>query len=131
MRASKNYDLIPVLADELEANGFDDARILEKCRRTGYWSGKQTFAQMVVGMAFSDETAAAVKWITHFADDINQTYIGLMNAAETWNRYQDYTRDDSESYKDHWDRFSEFWQHYETLTGETVAEKDSFFTCSC
>lgn len=71
-------------------------------------------------------------WIDKFADDIDQTRNRLMEAADLWVEDEDYTYDNSERYKDHWDKFPEFWKHYEIVRGVTVKDKEaSFFTCSC
>jgi hypothetical protein len=80
-----------------------------------------------------DPVAASRKWIEEFAARIDQTYGRLMSAAESWIECQDYTYDNTEAYKDHWDQFPEFWKHYEIVTGKTVDEdkRESFFTCSC
>lgn len=77
--------------------------------------------------------AASQAWIAEFAAQIDQTPNRLMDAAEQWLNSGDYTYDNSESYKDHYAKFKEFWPHYEIVTGKTVAESDrkSFFTCSC
>ena len=70
-------------------------------------------------------------WIRDFAESIDQTYNRLMEAADLWVSQGDYTYDNSESYKDHYDKFPEFWEHYENVRGVQVADKDRFFTCSC
>lgn len=73
------------------------------------------------------------EWIEKFAEEINQTYRSLMSAAENWVDGRDYTYDNSESYKDSYEKFPEFWKHYAVVTGTTpdVSPDDSFFTCSC
>lgn len=78
-----------------------------------------------------DPKAKSQKWIEGFAERLDQTYTRLMSAAARWNESGDYTRDDSETYKDYWDEFPEFWKHYEIVTGEAVESKEAFFTCSC
>ncbi|WP_254218431.1 hypothetical protein [Burkholderia multivorans] len=85
------------------------------------------------GAPAGDAVSASRKWIEDFAGRIDQTYSRLMNAAENWLQYDDYTRDDSEAYKAYWDEFPEFWKHFEIVTGKAVAEekRESFFTCSC
>lgn len=73
-------------------------------------------------------------WINNFADEIRQHPESLMNAADKWVETDDggdYTYDNSESYKDHWDKFPEFWRHYEIVTGRKPKRNQSFFTCSC
>lgn len=71
-------------------------------------------------------------WIEDFAERIGQTYDDLMAAADRWERYNDYTYDNAEGYKDHWDEFPEFWTHWSAVTGRDKPEDaTSFFTCSC
>lgn len=77
------------------------------------------------------------EWIKEFADKIRQHPDSLMDAADNWvstddGKYGgDYTYDNSESYKDHYDQFPEFWKHYEIVRGKAPLSKESFFTCSC
>lgn len=86
-----------------------------------------------------DAKAASERWIAQFASDIDQTVNRLMEAADLWletsngSGWGEHTYDNSESYKTHWDKFPEFWKHYEIVKGTTVPEDDktSFFTCSC
>jgi hypothetical protein len=80
----------------------------------------------------TDPVSVSKKWIENFAADIDQTYNRLMGAAEDWLYSGEYAYDNTESYKDHWDKFPEFWNHYEVVTGKKVEDKEaSFFTCSC
>lgn len=81
----------------------------------------------------SDPVSASRKWIEDFAADIDQTYNRLMDAAATWVEDKDCTYDNSEAYKPHWDKFSEFWKHYEVVRGVKLPEmyRECFFTCSC
>lgn len=80
---------------------------------------------------------AAHDWIDNFAGDLGMSFDELMGAADLWVTTDngkwggEYTYDNSETYKDHWDKFGEFWEHYQTLTDKTPMSKDSFFTCSC
>jgi hypothetical protein len=80
----------------------------------------------------ADPVAESRAWIEGFAAEIEQTYNRLMEAADLWIEEGDYTYDNSEHYKDHWDKFPEFWKHYEIVTGKKVEDKsDTFFRCSC
>lgn len=80
----------------------------------------------------SDPVSQSWAWIKNFANDIRQHPDALMEAADTWVAYEEYTYDNSERYKDHWDKFPEFWTHYEIVRGVKVADKGKhFFTCSC
>lgn len=78
-----------------------------------------------------DPVADSKKWIEDFAARIEQTYNSLMRDAARYLEYGEYTRDDSESYKDFWEDFEEFWEHYQVVTGKKVEDKGSFYTCGC
>lgn len=80
---------------------------------------------------YTDPVDISKAWIIAFAADLDQTYKRLMDAADQWVNDGDYTYDNSETYKDHWDKFPEFWDHYKVVTGREPNEKESFFTCSC
>lgn len=70
-------------------------------------------------------------WIKEFADRIRQHPDSLMEAANLWIESEEYTYDNSESYKDHDEEFTEFWKHYKIVTGQSPKDETSFFTCSC
>lgn len=85
---------------------------------------------------YVDPQAASKAWIEAFAASIEQTYNRLMAAADEWVESREYTYDNSESYKGNWDGFTEFWDHWERVTGRTGPDREghdrsSFFTCSC
>jgi hypothetical protein len=72
------------------------------------------------------------KWINDFADRIRQHPQSLMDAAHLWIEQNDYTYDNSETYKEHYEEFPIFWKHFEVLTGLKPSDPDdTFFTCSC
>jgi hypothetical protein len=85
----------------------------------------------------TDPIEISKKWIADFADRIRQHPESLMDAAEQWIDTDDgkyggeHTYDNSESYKDHWHEFPEFWKHYEVVTGKKPNAPEVFFTCSC
>ncbi len=79
----------------------------------------------------TDPVEISQRWINEFADKIRQHPKALMDAADNWLENEDYTYDNSESYKDHWNEFPEFWKHYEIVTGRKPSTPESFFTCSC
>lgn len=79
----------------------------------------------------NDPVEVSKRWIAEFADRIRQHPASLMDAAESWLMYEEYTYDNSESYKGHWNEFPEFWKHYEVVTGKKPENNDAFFTCSC
>ncbi len=128
MRKQNNYEAMPILADALEDAGYEDKAILNQCRIERPYGFEP---QRIVCLIMGGETEASVRWIEDFADSIDQTYNRLMDSAEQWITEERYTRDDTEAYKEHWDKFEEFWEHYEIVTGMEVKDKSSFFTCSC
>lgn len=83
------------------------------------------------------EKEKSEEWIRGFADRIQQHPNRLMEAAEIWvnsegdGRWPEYTYDNSETYKDYYNEFPEFWKHYEIVTGRAPRSAESFFTCSC
>ena len=85
-----------------------------------------------VGAAFTQESPSH-KWIEQLAAELDQTYNRLMAAAEYWISSQEYTYDNSETYKNVPNqRWEEFWEHYEVVTNTKVVDKTAqFFTCSC
>jgi hypothetical protein len=82
-------------------------------------------------------TQDSIEWIKTFAGKIRQDYDDLMTAANKWINTDDgrwggeYTYDNSESYKDHYIEFEEFWKHYEIVTGKKPSDPRCFFTCGC
>ncbi len=86
-----------------------------------------------------DPVSESKAWIEAFAGRLDQTPSRLMTAASEWLEDSDsdypsnWTYDNSETYKEYYDQFPEFWKHYSTVTGTEVPEKmrQSFFTCSC
>jgi len=89
--------------------------------------------------AFDSESIVAsnksesIAWINDWADQLQQNPKSLMEAAARWIEFEDYTYDNSESYKHvDYDKWPEFWRHYEIVTGtKPKSDTDTFFTCSC
>lgn len=91
------------------------------------------FAGEGVPTASTDPVEVSRLWIEKFAATLDQTPNRLMEAAENYVECGDYTYDNSERYKNHWEAFPEFWRHYTIVTGNP-APKDATevpFTCSC
>ena len=77
------------------------------------------------------------EWIANHAEALDLTVNALMGYAERWlssiNEWGDYTvQMGSEQWRDDF-RPTEFWHHYEVVTGKVVPQekKQSFFCCSC
>jgi hypothetical protein len=78
----------------------------------------------------------AVGWVTALAGDLGYTYEKFMTIAKEYAEWDEYVMDNSEAYKDiPGDKWRQFWNHYEAITGEkvkdTVKEWGCPFTCSC
>lgn len=136
MRNSRNFDGLPILADALEDAGFDQIEILHQLRslKNSRWRLENQLGLKLVTQLGSDEGQDAVDWIETFANnELDQTYSRLMDAADLWIEHEDYTYDNTETYKGaDYTKWPTFWRHYETITGrKPKSEEDTFFTCSC
>jgi hypothetical protein len=80
--------------------------------------------------SFDDLHANSKSWLIRFSEQMNLSYDELMEAAENSIKYGDYISDGGK-----WEGFntpSEFWRHYEIITGKSVEDHDAnFFSCSC
>lgn len=82
--------------------------------------------------ATEDPVEASRRWIAQLAAKIDQTPNRLMDAAAKYANEDDYTYDNTEAYKDHWEAFPEFWKHWAVVTGKEIPKDASCpFTCSC
>jgi hypothetical protein len=68
MLDARAYHALPVLADALEDAGCADAALLAACRDPALSAVR---AERLVNLVYSDETAAAVRWLEQFVRDIN------------------------------------------------------------
>ena len=79
---------------------------------------------------FQDKTEA-IKWLEYFAEENYLTYDELLQAAKDYIEYDDLLCDGGK-----WEGCytpDEFWNHYQTVTGELIPEdkRGNFFNCSC
>jgi hypothetical protein len=129
MRESKDYTNLPILADALEENGFDDVAKLSMMRKRI----AKVESEKLVAEVYSDETAASVKAIEFAAYQCDvDDYRMMMEAANDyqesdWNYLIEGGRWEGVYLPD------DFWQHYKIVTGVTdpLAREGSFFSCSC
>lgn len=68
MLDAREFDVLPILADALEDAGCTDGELLARCRGSGL---EPVQAERVVNLVYSDETAAAVRWLEQFVRNIN------------------------------------------------------------
>lgn len=80
-----------------------------------------------------DHAAKSREWIAEHAKQLGLTPDVVMEDAEHWLMYQEHkVQQGSERWRDNFNP-TEFWHHYEVVTGELVPadEKQSFYCCTC
>jgi hypothetical protein len=68
MLDTRQFDAMPILADALQDAGCTDTELLARCQDPEL---KSIQAERLVNLVYSDETAAAVRWLEQFVRDIN------------------------------------------------------------
>jgi hypothetical protein len=64
----RQFDTMPILADALQDAGCADDKLLAQCQNPEL---KPVTAERLVNLIYSEETAAAVRWLEQFVRDIN------------------------------------------------------------
>lgn len=98
------------------------------------WS-HPAFPDAKPGEAYANPSAklASEAWMRNYADEVDEGYRTVLEAAAEWLRSEDYyVQYDKETARDRGVP-DEFWDHYENVTGEKVPsdKKASFWSCSC
>jgi len=140
MLDTRQFDVMPILADALEEAGYDDSELLALCRSADL---KPVAAERAVNLVYSDETAAAVRWLEGFAHDI-----GYEDDPPTYT-YEDVVQAGHDAIADGgycWgtdaggeffysdDNRREFFRNWSLVTGVAVPEEDQVgihFRCAC
>ena len=142
LRETRDWHLLPILADALMDAGCDDEAVLAECRREGI---DGIDAERLVAVVYSDETAAAVKWIEEQAqsmgndgwdDDRPMTYRRIMEGAAEHvdsGQWRTIIEVGGTSWQIDFPSVArDFWRNYALVTGkDTEGKDDSFFGCSC
>ncbi len=68
MLDGRQFDIMPILADALQDAGCADEPLLAQCRNPKL---EQVQAERLVNLIYSEETAAAVRWLEQFVRGIN------------------------------------------------------------
>lgn len=84
-----------------------------------------------------DEKEEAERWLRRYAEEIDEGFNTLMQAAEAWLDRGEYFYGARTG--DYYGKFEgesvhpDFWKHYQVYRGRVVPAEDqeSFFTCSC
>jgi hypothetical protein len=81
----------------------------------------------------ADHAEKSRQWIAGHAEGLGLSYDALMSDAERWiSTGQRRVQIDSERWRDNFEA-TEFWHHYEVITGKAVSadDKTSFYCCTC
>lgn len=81
----------------------------------------------------TDHKAKSQEWVKEHAAEIGMTPDQMMQNAEGWIEYDEHTvQHGREDWRDGF-KATEFWHHYEIVTGKVVPEekKRSFYCCTC
>jgi hypothetical protein len=141
MLDTREFDALPILADALEEAGCGDSELLALCRNPDL---KPASAERAVNLVYSDETAAAVRWLERFARDIGYggdppmyTYEDIVRAGHEAVREGDYcwgTDAGADFFRENDDNRREFFRNWSLVTGVAVAEEAQegiYFRCAC
>lgn len=131
----KDYSNLPILADAMEDANCPNTELVQQVRRIAVEDYDAIYCQRVVCIVLGGEYQEAVTKIEEIAEDTDLTYHSLMQAAERWLKWEDYTIQYGD---EHWrDTFpghqKRFWKCYQVVNGAKVNEdkQGQFFSCSC
>ena len=140
MRQTRDYSALPILADALQEADYPDEKLLDQLRA----GPVDIDAERFVALIYSTRTAESVAWIERFATELGSpehygepigpamSYATLMEAARRFVEVDErMDMGTNETFRDLYDKFPEFWKHYETVTGIRTPSDTSFFGCSC
>jgi hypothetical protein len=142
MLDNREYDAMPILADALQDAGCTDNELLGLCLATDL---KPILAERAVNLIYSEETAAAVRWLEQFAKDIGYddedppTYdyermveLGYEGVTDGVMHFCTTTGADFFCMNEENQR--EFFQNWSLVTGVTVPDEtlaNMSFSCAC
>ena len=153
MLDSREFDAMPILADALQDGVCMDEELLTACQAPDL---KPVLAERLVNLIYSDETAAAVRWLEQFVRDINyhdykdeddevgtesdtnpHTYEDIIQegrrGAEEGDMY--FGTDAGAAYfRESEDNRREFFRNWSLVTGVAVSEEvqeDINYSCAC
>ena len=140
MLDAREFDALPILADALQDAGCTDEKLLRQCRDAKL---EPVPAERLVNLVYSDETAAAVRWLEKFARDVGYDddppmyrYEDIVEAGRIAVADGGYCWGTDEGaeffYED--DNRREFFRNWSLVTGVPVPEEvqqQIGFRCAC
>ena len=131
MLDERKFDALPILADALEDAGCADDELLGRCRGPAL---KPVLAERLVNLVYSEETAAAVRWLERFARDVGYEYdepetysyeqvveIGRRGLSSGHMHF--WSDAGAEFFRDGGDNLREFFRNWSIVTGITVPDE--------
>jgi hypothetical protein len=142
MLDTREFDALPILADALQDAGCSDDGLLAVCQDPDL---KPVLAERVVNLVYSDETAAAVRWLERFARDIGYegddpptyTYeqvVEIGHEGVSSGHMYFWSDDGADFFRDGDDNRREFFRNWSLVTGVAVpeeAQEKITFSCAC
>jgi hypothetical protein len=141
MLVTRDFDVLPILADALEEAGCDDRQLLDLCRSAAV---EPVASERSVNLIYSDETAAAVRWLERFAHQVGYesdppmyTYADIVRVGHAAVREGAYcwgTDEGADFFRDSDENRREFFRNWSLVTGVAVSEdaqQGIIFSCAC
>jgi len=132
MLDTREFDALPILADALQDAGCTDDELRKQCQDP---SLDTISAERLVNLVYSEETAAAVRWLEDFAreigyeDEDEETYsydsiIEIGRSGATGRGMHFWTDAGANFFRDGEDNLHEFFRNWSLVTGVWVSEDD-------
>jgi hypothetical protein len=142
MLDTREFDALPILSDALLDGGCTDSELVAQCRDPEL---KSILAERIVNLVYSEETAAAVRWLEQFARDIG--YEGQEPPTYSYEQVIDighqgvsdghmyfWSDDGANFFRDGEDNQREFFRNWSLVTGIAVpdaAQQSIIVSCAC
>ena len=142
MLNTRNFELLPILADALEDAGFHEDAVLNECRMPATPTLRRVGAERIVNLIYSEETALAVVWMDKALREMNSEFgdsydyeTAIRWGHELSSRGEMYFNDTTptDSFRDR-DWRAAFFHNWSIITGIAVRQEyvDSMsFRCAC
>jgi hypothetical protein len=139
MLDTRDFGLMPILADALQDGGCADEEVLRQCRDPDL---HPVLAERIVNLSYSDETAAAVRWLERFAHkisfvDVEYSYghvVEIGHDGESCGSMFFGTDAGADFFRESEENRREFFRNWSLVTGVAVPDETReaiTFRCAC
>lgn len=142
MLDTREFDTMPILSDALQDAGCSDDELLGWCQDPDL---TPVLAERIVNLVYSDETAAAVRWLEQFARDIGYhgddppTYsyeqvVEMGHHGVSTGGMYFWTDEGAGFFRESDDNRREFFRNWSLVTGVAVpeaAQESITVSCAC